>query len=253
MLLGSKPVLQTDKISLKSCFATTVSMHILTPVVISAYFGPDLQSSSHFSPQRLESGLLDFLFLVLEDVTPSGTKKRPSCLDSSVWGWTLRLSCLEWLDSRLARMDGLSMILYIELYSFNFVWSLQVKHWWAKQWHGAALLLTCVFSTAPAGMSTCLSWCCQRHAWWATWTSSLSSTPILSTFLRSRSPYWRTKHRGWAKSAVRTLYLLLWQDFLFFLFFAFFFPQCLCHHDQKKKNDHGDIFYSLNNCYHMIG
>lgn len=57
----------------------------------------------------------------------------------------------------------------------------------------------------------CLSWCSPRPAWWAMWTSSLSWTPTSSTFLRSRSPYWRTKHPGWAKSAVRTL---LWDAFL---------------------------------------
>lgn len=66
-------------------------------------------------------------------------------------------------------------------------------------------LVTSVLSAAPAGTSMYLSWCCPRPAWWATWTSSLSWMPTSSTFLRSRSLYWRTKHPGWAKSAVRTL------------------------------------------------
>lgn len=65
--------------------------------------------------------------------------------------------------------------------------------------------MTCFLSAAPAGTNMCLSWCCRKPAWWAMWILSLSWMPTSSTFLISRSLYWRTKHPGWAKSMVRTL------------------------------------------------
>lgn len=79
-----------------------------------------------------------------------------------------------------------------------------------------------ISAPAPAGMSMCLSWCCPRPAWWVTWISSLSWMPTSSTFLRSRSLYWRTKHLGSAKSLVRSL--------LRDIFFIKSFNKCVPHH-----------------------
>lgn len=95
--------------------------------------------------------------------------------------------------------------------------------------------LYCVLSVVPAGMSMCLSWCCPRPAWWVMWTSSLSWMPTSSTFLRSRSLYWRTKHPGWAKSVVRTL---LW-DVLFMKAFNY----CSLYNTVHSVHSGGEMDY----------